>query len=102
MSGFYLLQQLQTRLTGHPDVGKQDLRRFNPQFELGNGFGGRGETLERNPLAGQCFLEHPADGAVVIDDPDRFHGVLAHTVVAMSPYKAIVMPDWRIPPAAAA
>jgi hypothetical protein len=41
--------------------------------ELRNGLARRGEALEGDALAGQGLFQHPADGAIVVDDPDGFH-----------------------------
>ncbi len=80
-AGLHFLQQLQPRLAGHADVGHQDLRRLGTLFKLRDGLAGRGEALEGDALAGQGLLQDPADGTVVVDDPDRFHDFLAHLVI---------------------
>ena len=65
------LQQLQPRQAGHAHVGDQHLRRA--AGERIERFLRGGERAERDALAAQRLLDHPADGAIVVDDPDRFH-----------------------------
>ena len=65
------LQQLEARAPGHADVGDQHLGRA--AGERVERFLRRGERVVRDALAAERFLDHPADGAVVVDDPDRFH-----------------------------
>ncbi|MNC86188.1 hypothetical protein D3C83_18260 [compost metagenome] len=65
------LQQLQAREPGHADVRDEDLgsaarKRVERLLR-------RGERVEVDALARERLLDHPADGAVVVDDPDRFH-----------------------------
>jgi len=62
----------------------EDRDLFDALFELRNGLAGRRKALERNALAGQGLFENPADGTVVVDDPDRFHGGCTHLVMAMA------------------
>ena len=73
----HLGEQLKARFAGHADVGDQHLRlaaRERLQHLVR-----RGERLVRNAFARERLLEHPADRAVVVDDPD---GVAAHAGAA--------------------
>ena len=65
-------QQLEARFARHADVGDEHLR-FVQRERLPHLVGG-GERLVGNALARERLLEHPADRAVVVDDP---YGVLA-------------------------
>src|SRR5438045_4198191 len=65
------VQQLEPREPRHADVRNQ---------HLGGTVGERlervlrgGKRVEGDALAGERFFDHPADGAIVVDDPDRFH-----------------------------
>ena len=64
------LQQIETGTARHADVADHHLRLAVRQ--LGQRLVGRGETLVFDLFARQCFFQHPADGAVIVDDPDRF------------------------------
>ena len=77
------LQQLESRLAGHADVGNE---------HLGRAAGERVERLargregaERNALATERLLDHPADRAVVVDDPDRLHEMGSRILNAVRP-----------------
>src|SRR5262249_31527556 len=65
------LQQLQPRLPGHADIRDQDFGRAAGERveRLLRG----GERAEGDAFAAQRLLDHPADRAVVVDDPDGFH-----------------------------
>ena len=61
-------QQRQARLTGHPNVGHQHVRGFTAQrFQRGLR---RFERTRRHAAIAQRALQHPADGGVVVDEPD--------------------------------
>ena len=68
------LHQLQPREAGHADVAHDHLRHL--VVEAVERFLGDGEGAVRDALARERLLEHPADRAVVVDDPDGCeHGV---------------------------
>ena len=71
-----LRQQIQPRTTGHADVTHQHLwtalralgfQRLQHLARVDEAAGGQRLTLER-------FLQHKADGLVIVNDPDRLHG----------------------------
>src|SRR5512134_97095 len=64
-------EQLEARLTRHPDVAHHHLRRL--RVERGERFLRRSEGLERDMLTRERLLEYPAYRAVVVDDPHRLH-----------------------------
>ena len=64
------LQQVQTGTARHADVADDHLGRVVRKF--GHRFVGGSKTLVLDLLACQGFFQHPADRAVVVDDPDRF------------------------------
>jgi hypothetical protein len=66
-----LLHEFEARKTGHADVAHDDLGSFLSHAV--EGFERRAERAVRDALARERLLEHPADGAVVVDDPDRVH-----------------------------
>ena len=63
-----LAQQFEPRLSGHTDVGQQNVRCFATQSVEG-GFCGF-ETSRHETAALQRALEHPANRCIVVDDPD--------------------------------
>ncbi len=65
------LQQLEARSAGHADVAHHHLRRFG--IKRGERILRRSKRLECDVLARERFFEHPADRAIVVDNPDRFH-----------------------------
>src|SRR5215470_10413 len=67
------LEEREPRGTRHPDVRHEHLRCV--PLERGERVLGEAEGLVGDPLARERLLEHPTDGAVVVDDPDRFHGI---------------------------
>jgi hypothetical protein len=77
--GQALLQRLQQFQPGHPrhaDVGQH--RSGRAAFQFAQCVGRRTEGHARDILAQQGLFQHPADGAVVVDDPDTAwfrHGV---------------------------
>src|SRR5258708_4479535 len=71
MSRLDCLQQLEARESRHADVRHQHLRSAAGE-RLERLLSG-GERAEGNAFPAERFLDHPADGAVVVDDPDRFH-----------------------------
>ena len=83
-TGLHFLQQFKAGLARHADVGHQHLRCFDALFELGNRLAGRGVTLERDALARQGLFQDPADGTIVVNNPDRFHVCLAHLFIGMT------------------
>ena len=68
-----LLQQFKAGFPRHADVADHHLRRL--LVERGQRLACGGKHLEGDVLARQCLLEHPAYRAVVVNDPDWFHGV---------------------------
>jgi hypothetical protein len=65
------LQQLEARQPRHADIGHQHFRRAaGERFE--RILRGR-KRVERDAFSTERLLDHPADGAVIVDDPDRFH-----------------------------
>jgi hypothetical protein len=93
----HLVEQLKARIARHPDVrhehawivGAQRLEHFVD----------RNERLVRNAFPLERLLEHPANGAIVIDDPDRFHRDLPH---GLTPTEATVFLIIAAVPACAA
>ena len=73
-----LRQHVETADTGHADVGN-DYIRLLPR-ELRQYAIGTVEALSGHALLLQCFLQNPADGAVIVDNPDSF--AAAHAVGA--------------------
>src|SRR5258708_18139933 len=71
MASFHRLQQLQAREPRHPDVRNEHFggaaRERVERLLRG------GERVIGNALPAESLLDYPADGAVVVDDPDRFH-----------------------------
>ena len=67
----HLVEQHEARFARHPDVGDEH-RRLARRERLQHLRRGH-ERPERNVLARERFLEHPADRAVVVDDPDGLH-----------------------------
>src|SRR5207302_10634179 len=65
------LQQLQPRAPGHADIGDEALRRTARERieRLLRG----GKRVEGDAFAAERLFDHPADGTIVVDDPDRFH-----------------------------
>ena len=68
---FNLLQQIQPGCAGHADVAHHHLRGVG--FQRGQGILGGGEGAELDLFPRQRLFEHPADGVVIVDDPDGFH-----------------------------
>ena len=68
----HLVQQQETRFAGHPDVGDEHLR-LADRKRLQHFVRGR-KRLVRNALARERLLEHPADRAIVVDDPHDVGG----------------------------
>ena len=71
MAGLHRLQELEARAPRHADVGHQHLGRARGKRI--QRFLRRGKRVEGDAFAAERLLDHPADGAVVVDDPDRFH-----------------------------
>jgi hypothetical protein len=65
-------QQFQAALARHADVRDQYLRPL-AAIERGQRFVGRAEGLGGDFLAAECLFQHPADGTVIVDDPDGIH-----------------------------
>src|SRR6185295_951115 len=65
------LEKLEPRLAWHADIAHDDLRRLIG--ERGERLARRSESLERDVLARERFLEHPPYRTVIVDDPNRFH-----------------------------
>ena len=80
-----LLQQVQPRLAGHADVRQQRGRRLRRALELGEGVAGGAEAGVVDALAAERLFKHPADRAVVVDDPDGIHIVCTILVRAARP-----------------
>ena len=73
----HLGQQAQAVHAGHPDVGQDGAGRGFGQLGQG-GFGAVKDAGVQVGL-GQCLVQHPADGLVVVNDPDKLragHGNL--------------------------
>ena len=71
--GMALLHRLQElgRAPRHADVGDEHLgRRAGERVER---FLRRRKRVVRDAFPAERLLDHPADGTVVVDDPDRFH-----------------------------
>ena len=66
-------QQVEAALARHADVGNHHLRP-RAVLESRQHFVGGTEAPGRNVLPTEGLFQHPADGAVVVDDPDRIHG----------------------------
>src|SRR2546423_4440912 len=65
------VQELEAREAGHADVRDQHLG-----SAAGEGVErilSGGERVEGDAFSRECLLDHPADGTIVVDDPDRFH-----------------------------
>ena len=63
-----LLEQLETRLPGHADIGDQHVRGLSAkgvQRRL-RGF----ECARRHAAVAQGSFQHPANGGIVVDEPD--------------------------------
>jgi len=71
MLGLQAFHEIQTAHAGHADVGQHRARSFLVEGAQG-GFGAV-EDAVRQVFPSQGLFEHPADGTVVVDDPDRFH-----------------------------
>ena len=72
---FNFFQQLQARTARHANVADQHQRRI---LVIGRGQGREdiawiGEAAGRQVFSQQCFLQHEADGLVIIYDPNRLH-----------------------------
>ncbi len=78
VAGLHLLQQVQAGFAGHADIGQQHGRRLRRALELGERVAGRAEAGVVDALAAEGLLQHPADRAVVIDDPDVVHFRMHH------------------------
>src|SRR5258706_942752 len=70
-----LLHELQPGESRHANVAHHDLRDLLGEFVDGLLRGA--ERAMRDALARERLLEHPADRAVVIDDPHRIDGIAA-------------------------
>ncbi len=67
-----LVEQREARLAGHADVGDQHLRLARRASACSTSYADANDWYA-NAFARERLLEHPADRAVVVDDPDRFH-----------------------------
>ena len=65
-----LVQQIEPRLARHPDVRHQRLRRFARALDRIEYLARTREAAMLDSLSGKRLLEHPADGTIVIDDPN--------------------------------
>src|SRR3990167_2205314 len=72
--GLHMAQQIKPAAARHANVRDQYLR-FLTVVERRQGFVRRAEALGRNVLAAERLFQHPADGAIVVDDPDGVHGL---------------------------
>jgi hypothetical protein len=91
-------EQRDARLARHPDVGDEHLRLAHR--ERLQHLVRRAERLVGDALARERLLEHPADRAVVVDDPhgaDRFAAARRLVVVGMH----ACVPSWIRPARAA-
>ena len=77
----HLVQEHEAGLAGHSDIGNEHLRLTDG--ERLQHLVRRRESLERNTLARQRFFEHPANRAVIVDDPYRFRTVAARWLVVV-------------------
>ncbi len=87
---FRFLQQFEPGFARHANVADYYLRRF--AGEHAERLVGRGEGFERDVLARQRLLEHPADRAVIINNPDRFHASSLPSIGSSS--VNVVLPGW--------
>jgi len=74
-SGMLLLdpfQQIEAAAAGHADVGDEHAGQL-AVVQRRQGLVGGTETEHRDALAAEGLLQYPADGTVVVDEPDRFH-----------------------------
>ncbi len=69
-----LLHELEARSAGHADIAHHDLRRLERQAV--ERVLRRAESPVQDAFARERLLEHPADRAVVVDDPDGIGDVL--------------------------
>ena len=67
-------QQIQAAGAGHADVADENVRMLALQTRQGGVCAVKGDRLHAFLLQG--FLQYPADGAVVVDDPDVFGTIL--------------------------
>jgi hypothetical protein len=74
MIGLGVAQQVESAAAGHADVGDQHLRHLSA-VERRQCFVRRAEALGRDAFTAERLFQHPADGAVVVDDPDGIHGL---------------------------
>ena len=79
-------------LPRHADVRQQHLWRLDTLFKLRNSLASRCVAFKRNSLAREGLFQDPADGAIVVYDPDRFHIFVAHLVIGMTTTKARLKP----------
>src|SRR5690606_17596544 len=68
-----LRQHVQAAGAGHADIGNDHVRLLAGQAT--EHAVGAVETLRGESTLLQCLFQHPADGAVVVDDPDSFASV---------------------------
>ena len=94
MLGLDGLQQFQPGGTGHAYIGNQNLRRF--RLQRLQGIARTGKTAGGKILARKRFFQHPADGLIVVNDPDRFHICSIPLVIRNT--GAIAMPAGNSPP----
>ncbi|MND82194.1 hypothetical protein D3C80_740170 [compost metagenome] len=89
-----LRQQVQTTGTGHADIGDDHVRLLPSQ--AAHDPVGAVEALGGHAFLLQGFFQDPADGAVIVDDPDSF--TTAHEAVAPCSrgrkIEKVVWPGW--------
>ena len=74
MALLHMAQQVEAVAARHADVRHQHLRLLAAVERRQRVVGGA-EGFRGNVLPAERLFQHPADGAVVVDDPDRIHGL---------------------------